>query len=188
MSSKKVVDAPAELPEHELEGSQRDNRLGCELGRRYPGIVVAALLVVLVPSDAICGEWSKRPGANLAVGIEQDGADFVVMCDQKAGRALHPDSRGLILNFFHDPRANWQKGQDMDVLTVSDDSNHDNSKGIVIESTWVMIKNGATWELSVIGKAKTWFLISVSSYTRTFPAANMRKAVEPVLGACGDHW
>jgi hypothetical protein len=56
-------------------------------------ILVAALLVVLVPSDAICGEWSKRPGANLAAGIEQDGADFVVMCDQKAGRALHPDSR-----------------------------------------------------------------------------------------------
>jgi hypothetical protein len=33
------------LPEHELEGWQRGNRLGlrilCELGRRYPGIVQA---------------------------------------------------------------------------------------------------------------------------------------------------
>ena len=49
MSSKKLdaaidalVDALAELPEHELEGWQRGNRLGlrilCELGRRYPGI------------------------------------------------------------------------------------------------------------------------------------------------------
>ena len=50
MSSKKLdaaidalVDALAELPEHELERWQRGNRLGlrilCELGRRYPGIV-----------------------------------------------------------------------------------------------------------------------------------------------------
>ena len=52
MSSKKLdaaidalVDALAELPEHELEGWQRGNRLGlrilCELARRYPGIVQA---------------------------------------------------------------------------------------------------------------------------------------------------
>ena len=52
MSSKKLdaaigalVDALAELPEHELEGWQRGNRLGlrilCELGPRYPGIVQA---------------------------------------------------------------------------------------------------------------------------------------------------
>jgi hypothetical protein len=52
MSSKKLdaaidalVDALAELPEHELAGWQRGNRLGlhivCELGRRYPGLVQA---------------------------------------------------------------------------------------------------------------------------------------------------
>jgi hypothetical protein len=38
-----LVDSLAELPEHELEGWQRGNRLGlrilCELGQRYPGIV-----------------------------------------------------------------------------------------------------------------------------------------------------
>ena len=52
MSSKKLdaaidalVDALAELPEHELEGWQRGNRLGlrilCELSRRHPGLVEA---------------------------------------------------------------------------------------------------------------------------------------------------
>jgi hypothetical protein len=39
----RMVDALAELPEHELEGWQRGNRLGlrilCELARRYPGIM-----------------------------------------------------------------------------------------------------------------------------------------------------
>jgi hypothetical protein len=37
-----IVDALAEMPEHELEGWQRGNRLGlrilCELSRRYPGM------------------------------------------------------------------------------------------------------------------------------------------------------
>ena len=52
MSSKKLdaaidalVDVLAELPEHELEGWQRGNRLGlrilCELCRRYPNLVQA---------------------------------------------------------------------------------------------------------------------------------------------------
>jgi hypothetical protein len=40
-----LVDALVELPEHELEGWQRGNRLGlrilCELARRHPGIVQA---------------------------------------------------------------------------------------------------------------------------------------------------
>ena len=40
-----LVDALAELPEHELEGWQRGNRLGlrilCELCRRYPNLVQA---------------------------------------------------------------------------------------------------------------------------------------------------
>ena len=42
---RRAIDALAELPEHELEGWQRGNRLGlrilCELARRYPGIVQA---------------------------------------------------------------------------------------------------------------------------------------------------
>jgi hypothetical protein len=40
-----LVDALAQLPEHELEGWQCGNRLGlrilCELGQRCPGIVQA---------------------------------------------------------------------------------------------------------------------------------------------------
>jgi hypothetical protein len=40
-----LVDALAELPEHERRGWQRGNRLGlrilCEVARRYPGIVQA---------------------------------------------------------------------------------------------------------------------------------------------------
>jgi hypothetical protein len=44
-----------------------------------------------------------------------------------------------------------------------------------------MLKNAATWELNVMGDAKSSFTIMAGAYTRTFPAANLRKAVEPVL-------
>ena len=57
-----LVDALAELPEHELEGWQRGNRLGlrilCELARRYPGIVQATGPV----------RRTRRAGEPLAVG------------------------------------------------------------------------------------------------------------------------
>src|SRR4029077_6195294 len=72
MSSKKLdaaidalVDVLAELPEHELEGWQRGNRLGlrilCELGRRYPGIVQAPQ--VGVSRAAACATSGPCPTA-----------------------------------------------------------------------------------------------------------------------------
>ena len=68
-----LVDALAELPEHELEGWQRGNRLGlrivCELGRRYPGLVQATGPVrrksasLGVPSYCFrpCYFWDSEP-------------------------------------------------------------------------------------------------------------------------------
>ena len=165
---------------------KRSMRLG-----RLAGVLVAVLSVILAGSAAICGEWTRWQDANVAARIEQDGADLVVMCDTRAGRALHPESRGLILMFFREPRANWQKGAQLDVMTITDDGGRWDgppSHGAAIEPTRVMIQNGATWELWVMGKAKTSFTISAGDYTRTFRAENLRKAVEPVLHECGDHW
>jgi hypothetical protein len=136
-------------------------------------------------------QWGPWPSANnVAAGIEQDGAELVVMCDQNAGRALHPDSRGLILILFHEPRANWPKGARVGVVTISDGGGQpaSPSDGIAAGLTIVVLKNSATWELWEMGHAKDTFTIRAGSYTRTFPAANLRKAVEPVLDACGDHW
>jgi hypothetical protein len=135
--------------------------------------------------------WATWPNVNVAAGIEQDGAEFVVMCDPGAGRALHPDSRGLILIQFHEPRANWPKDAKVEMMTISDDGRprpSGASNGTATGSTTVLIKNEATWELSVIADAKESFTIKAGSYTRSFPATNLRKAVEPVLEACGDHW
>jgi len=75
-------------------------------------------------------------------------------------------------------------------MTTSDDGRQYSSpsEGIAIESTTVMLKNASTWELSVMGDAKKSFTIKAGAYARTFPAPNLRKAVEPVLHACGDGW
>jgi hypothetical protein len=134
--------------------------------------------------------WAAVPNANVTAGIDQDGAHLAVMCDPGAGRALHPESRGLILIFFHEPRANWPKGASVEVVTISDDGRRgpSPSDGTATDLTTVMLKNSATWELAVMGGAKTSFTIRAGSYTRTFPVTNLRKAVEPVLRACGDHW
>ena len=80
-------------------------------------------------------QWGTWPNANIAAGIEQDDARLVVMCDQSAGRALHPDSRGLILIFLHEPRANWPKDARVAVMTTSDDGRKYSSPsyGIAIE-------------------------------------------------------
>jgi hypothetical protein len=117
---------------------------------------------------------------------------------QDKGRALSGSREidllgnpGLILIFLHEPRANWSKDAKVAVMTTSDDGSRPYSSpsdGFAINSTTLMLKNAATWELNVMGHAKTWFTIRAGAYTRTFPAANLRKAVEPVLHACGDHW
>jgi hypothetical protein len=52
----------------------------------------------------------------------------------------------------------------------------------------LVLENGATWELSVIGTAKTSFTITAGSFSQTFSAEKLRAAVAPVLEQCGDHW
>jgi hypothetical protein len=95
-----------------------------------------------------------------------------------------------MLIFLHEPRANWSKDAKVAVMTTSDGGRQYSSPsyGIAIGSKSVMLKNAATWELNVMGDAKSTFTIRAGPYTRAFPTANLRKAVEPVLHACGDSW
>jgi hypothetical protein len=51
----------------------------------------------------------------------------------------------------------------------------------------LVLENDATWELSVIGTAKTSFTITAGSFSQTFSAEKLRAAVAPVLEQCGDH-
>jgi hypothetical protein len=152
-------------------------------------------MTILRPVSRQC--CRARLQDNIAAGIEQDGAKLVVMCDADKGRALRGSREidllgnpGLILVFLREPRANWPKDAKVAVMTTSDGGKHWDTPGvgIAIESTTVMLKNSATWELHVMGDAKESFTIRAGAYARTFPAADLRKAVEPVLHACADSW
>jgi hypothetical protein len=70
-----LVDALAELPEHELEGWQRGNRLGlrivCELARRYQNPLAAPALTVRRKKPRVeAGLHESLRGSEPAAGKE----------------------------------------------------------------------------------------------------------------------
>jgi hypothetical protein len=150
--------------------------------------IVIAGSVVLPTSSGSCGEWFTTPRG--AAGIEQDGAALVVTCDTRRERALHPDSRGIILIVLREPRANWKQDSEVEVVTVSDGGSRifAPSHGIAISSNELLLRNAATWELHEMGKAKNSFTITAGNYARVFSARNLRETTAPVLEKCGDAW
>jgi hypothetical protein len=143
--------------------------------------LVCGLAFALAASESLAAEWGAWPGSNdayVAAGIEQDGAALIVICDTERVRI----SLGL-----EDPHSRWQKGARMDVVIVADGTNPlPPSQGVVIDSTRVIMENDANWRPLV--EARWSVAITVRDYVRIFPIANLRKAIGPVLYACGDHW
>src|SRR5271166_977778 len=139
------------------------------------------LALALAASDAFAGDWGSWPGSDstfVAAGIEQDGAALIVICDTERMRI----SLG-----FEEPRARWQRGERMDVVAVADGTKPlQPLQGVVIEPTRVVVENNANWW--AMGQARHLVAITVGDYVRIFPVANLRKALEPVLHECGQHW
>jgi hypothetical protein len=140
-----------------------------------------ALAFALAASAAVSGEWSTWPGSNstyVAVGIEQDGAGLILICDT---------NRMLVSIGFEEPHARWQKGAPVEMVTIPDGTMPlPPSHGIVIGPTRMIVENDAAWR--TMGQARKSVAVTVGDYSRVFPVANLREAVEPVLRACGDHW
>jgi hypothetical protein len=151
-------------------------------------IVATLTSVVLLTSNASCNEWVTLP--NGSAGIEQNGTIVVVRCDTSGEKALHADSRGLILILLSEPRAAWKEDTEVEVTTASDNGSHTIgvSHGIVLSPTVIMLKNDATWELNVMGNAKKTFTMTAGGYAREFSATKLRETIAPVLEKCGDHW
>lgn len=128
------------------------------------------------------GPWPTSPAGHIvAAGYKHDdGGALVVMCD----RASKLISLGL-----QEPRANWTPGSPKKFMTRADDGTQLNEDvGIVLDKTLLILKEPSTWHLSAMGKASATFAVGTGEYARIFPVANFRKAIEPVLAACGDHW
>ena len=77
----------------------------------------------------------------------------------------------------------------MEWKTRSDDGRElKPSTGVVIGPTRIVVKEELTFDLIIMGDSKSFFAIGVGGYARIFPIANFKKATQPVLAACGDHW
>jgi hypothetical protein len=145
---------------------------------------------IALTTAVVCGEWTTAKDGSAT--SEQDGSHLWIRCDTEHGRALHPDSWGLILMFLEEPRASWKKSEEVVIVTDSDDGSHTiggKSRGNALSPTILAVhEEDVTWELSVMANAKKSFTINAGSFSRTFSAVKLRETVAPVLEKCGDHW
>jgi hypothetical protein len=82
------------------------------------------------------------------------------------------------------------KHDDGGFMTRSDTGgNLDDGVAIAGAPNQLMLRaEDSTWHLNAMGHATIFFGVGTGEYARVFPAAGFRKATEPILGACGDHW
>jgi hypothetical protein len=163
---------------------------------------IASVLVlggVTVASQAFCeesvilpSEWvtlTPPNGPNVFASFQHgDGGILIIMCDVK---------KKLISYSLVEPRAQWKADDsikvtirsDVWIAGLSDDGREMSpSTGVVLGPTQLMVGEESTWDVFVMGQAKDFFTMRVGSYQRDFPTANLRRAVAPVLHACGDGW
>jgi hypothetical protein len=143
-----------------------------------------ALPLVFAGSAAAYAEWTVSPfpssdNPNVGASIQHDGAELIVWCDVEARHEWIA---------FREPRANWKNGEEIPVGTAIDEGSQQESPspGTVVEATMVMIDH--LQHLLLMGRAKTSVTVVAGGYRRTFPTANLRKAVEPILHWCQDRW
>jgi hypothetical protein len=150
----------------------------CNVGVRYirlTTITLATIPVCLFAFGALSGEypdsgkWGKWPGYRDAAGIEQDGADLILMCMTKeeaqflgwpsekepepsydplrplpfestlSAKLAASDHTKILI--LREPRAHWQEGEVVDVMPKSDmgDRNPTPLRGIAMGPTRVLI-------------------------------------------------
>ena len=185
---------------------QRDTAAGVPVIMRTLTVAVIGTLMALVfACSASRADWASNTFQDntadadesdldaLAIS-EQDDASLIVTCVGKSPAIV-----------FHEPRANWHRGEAMEVLITSDagDYRQLSLNGNVTGRTVVAVsgKNVAladadalptytdeTAAIVLMGQAQKLISISVGGYTRSFPASNFHDAVEPVLRRCGLAW
>lgn len=147
--------------------------------------LIFVLALALTSSKVICSEWKMLPqndkSALVAASAKNDdGGMLVVSCNA---------TTKIISIELDEPRAHWQTGTPMPWITKADaGADFVPSTGIVIAPTRIVVKAQSTFDIRIMGKAKTFFIVDVGYYSRIFPAANFKKEIGSVLHACGDHW
>ena len=146
---------------------------------------IVSLALCLSAPQALASDWGPWPMAKgsafVAAGYEHDdGGALIVMCDT---------TTKLVSLALRETRADWVPGSAIKFMTRADDGSQLNDDlGRVLDPTHLILREQATWHLHAMGKAIATFAVGTGEYGRIFPALNFRKAVAPVLAACGDSW
>jgi hypothetical protein len=140
-----------------------------------------SLLCLSIAVPASAADWGPVQGQGfVGVGyVHDDEGALFVLCD--------PDTR-LMSILLIETRAKWTAGTPMNVITKADTGDEFTAAGKTLGPTQLGIGTEATFSLNTMGKARASFIVGNGVYARVFPAANFRKAVAPVLTACGDSW
>ena len=175
--------------------------------RTLIGAVIVTLAALIFACSAARADWSSHTVDDntadadesdvdaLAIS-EQDDASLIVACASKSK---------LLAIVFHEPRANWQRGEATEVLITSDAGDYRQLpfNGSVIGQTVVAVrgKNTATADadalttyadetgaIGLMGQAQKSLTMTAGGYTRSFSASNFHDAVGPVLRQCGLAW
>jgi hypothetical protein len=156
--------------------------LAASLGAR-PAIrlAVVSMLCLFMADPASAADWGPvNSHGFVGVGyVHDDEGALFVLCD--------PNTR-LISILLNETRANWTAGIAMNVIAKADTGDEYTAKGKTAGPTQLVVGEEATFSLNTMGKARAAFIVGDGTYARVFPATNFRKAVEPVLTACGDSW
>jgi hypothetical protein len=184
------------------------HRAGVRIIRRtLTGAVIGTLMALVFACSAARADWASHTVDDnttdadesdvVALAIsEQDDASLFVTC---AGKSK------ILAIVFHEPRANWQRGEATEVLITSDAGDYKqlSLNGNVVGRTVVAVqgKNAAvadadasttyadeTAAIVLMGQAQKSLSITVGGYTRSFSASNFHDAVDPVLRQCGLAW
>ena len=145
------------------------------------GLAALSLLCISIAVPASAADWGPVQGQRfVGVGyVHDDEGALFVLCD--------PDTK-LMSILLNETRAKWTAGLPMSVTTRADTGDEFTAAGKTLGPTQLAIAQEATFSLNTMGKARASFIVGNGVYARVFPAANFRRAVEPVLAACGDHW
>jgi hypothetical protein len=137
-----------------------------------------------VPLPPVKEVWHTQasPADNhlIATFTRNDGSELSVICNT--------DDKRLTIT-YRQPEAKWTAGEGINVITLPDSGQQPSpSYGLITGPTQVVLKHDPTFDLWTMAQAKDTFKLSVGDFARVFPAANFRRAVDPVLKACGNHW
>jgi hypothetical protein len=175
--------------------------------RTLTGAVIGTLIALVFACSAARSDWASHTVQDYTADADESDVDALAISEQDdASLIVTCVGKSKLLGIvFHEPRANWQRGEATEVLITSDADNYRQLplNGNVIGRTVVAVrgKNAAiadaealttyadqTIAIVLMGQAQKSLSISVGGYLRSFSASNFHEAIEPVLRQCGLAW